>query len=134
MQMRRSSQWLATPANALNCCRKGTQRNSRRGLAGALSPAFRLAVATVVVAIFRCFLTSKDARPAAQAQCKILSAPDLARTREWFDAAGAAINSRHAALNAETDPALCVGRTSPCASILGPHLGHLVRQSINAVS
>jgi hypothetical protein len=94
MQMRRSSQWLATPANALNCCRKGTQRNSRRGLAGALSPAFRLAVATVVVAIFRCFLTSKDARPAAQAQCKILSAPDLARTREWFDAAGAAINSR----------------------------------------
>ena len=73
MQMRRSSQWLATPANALNCCRKGTQsgsRNSRRELAGALSPAFRLAVATVVVAIFRCFLTSKDARPAAQPNVK----------------------------------------------------------------
>jgi hypothetical protein len=71
MQMRRSSQWIATPANALNCCRKGTQsgsRNSRRELAGALSPAFRLAVATVVVAIF--FLTSKDARPAAQPNVK----------------------------------------------------------------
>jgi hypothetical protein len=131
MQMRRSSQ---TPANALNCCRKGPQsgsRNSRRGLAGALSPACRGYRGGGDLQV----LPDLERRSTGRtAQCKILSAPDLARTREWFDAAGAANNSRHAALNAETDPALCVGRTSPCASILGPHLGHLVRQSINAVS